>query len=138
MSPPAEGPSPGSGVALIIEESIIVALEVETLLRDVGIAPCFLVRTVGEALSILDSRSTGFAIIDVDLGHEAAADMATTLQERMVPFLFSARYGEAGPLRARFPEVPVLAKPLRAADLYRSLARIGVLEDPGSPSPIRA
>ncbi len=115
------------GVALIVEDNIIIALEIEVFLQDIGAENCFLAGTVEAALLILEARDIDFAIVDMNLGQESGEDVAMALQQRGVPFLFSTGYSDDSPIAGRFPGVPLLTKPLRAKQLHQMLEQLGVM-----------
>jgi two-component SAPR family response regulator len=114
------------GHALIVEDNVIIALEVETFLQDLGVASCFIAGTVENALHVLDARQVAFAIVDVDLGSETSEEVALALQERGLPFLFVTRYGESAPMERNFPDVPALMKPFTPAMLRTALSNLGI------------
>jgi two-component SAPR family response regulator len=114
------------GHALIVEDNVIIALEVETVLQDLGVASCFIAGTVETALHVLDARQVGFAIVDVDLGSETSEEVALALQERGLPFLFVTGYGESAPMAHNFPGVPTLMKPITPTMLRTALSNLGI------------
>ncbi len=131
MSLPSSSSSPGSGqqslgVVLIVEDNVMIAMDVEAQLEDLGTSGCVIAGTVENALHALDARDIAFAIVDVDLGNETSEEVAAALIARSLPFAFVTGYGEAVPMMASFPEVPVLLKPFTSDALQEMLVRIGV------------
>jgi len=114
------------GPALIVEDNVIIALEIEAFLQDHGVATCYLAGTVENALLLLEAREIAFAVVDVDLGGESSEEVALVLTERGLPFLFATGYGDTVPVLQRFPAVPVLRKPFTAATLYKMLEQVGI------------
>jgi DNA-binding response OmpR family regulator len=114
-------------VALIVEDNIMIALEVEAFLEDLGVTNCFIASTVESALAILDLRDITFGVVDVDLGGVTSDDVAEALSARNLPFLFATGYGEALPIMAGYPNVPVLMKPFTPKAMATALGAIGVL-----------
>lgn len=116
----------GARAALIVEDNVIIAMEIDAFLEDFGVAERFVAGTVENALLVLQARDIGFAVVDVDLGAETSEDVALALHERGLPFVFSTGYDGRNPMVARFPGVPLLTKPFSANMLYRALRQIGV------------
>jgi len=128
--PNAQSPSGDknrAGAALIVQNNAMMALEIEALLQDAGVETCFLAATAAAALPVLESRDIAFAIVDTNLGQEMLEAVANALLERKLPFIFTTDYDDDMHLAEQFPGAPVLAKPLREALLYRTLAKIGAM-----------
>ena len=105
----------------------MIALDIEVQLEDLGVQGCVIAGTVENALLALDAREIAFAIVDVDLGMETSEEVAATLLELGLPFTFITGYGEDIPMRASFPQVPVLTKPFTAEALRAMLEQLGIL-----------
>ena len=115
------------GVALVVEDNIMIALGIEAFLEDLGVSNCLIANTVESALTILDLRDIKFGVIDVDLGGVTSRDVAMALRARGLPFVFATGYGEALPMTVDFPGVPVLTKPFAFHALAAALVEVGVL-----------
>jgi DNA-binding NarL/FixJ family response regulator len=116
-----------TGAALIVQNNIMTALEIEALLQDRGVETCFLAATVETALQALASSDIAFAVIDTNLGQATSEAVATALLERQLPFIFTTNFDDHIDLTKHFPGAPVLAKPLRETLLYQALATLGVM-----------
>ncbi|MBA1242151.1 response regulator [Pseudomonas japonica] len=102
---------------LVVEDDTLVSLFVEALFESVG---------VGHGVQVAQSLDTGqwlaesgefdVALLDVYLGGEPSFVVAHTLQQRGIPFAFASGFA-SGEVQARFPGVPLLAKPFKAAEL---------------------
>lgn len=123
---PGDGTS-GLGAALVVEDNIVIALEIDTLLRDAGADNCFLAGTVENALLILKARDIAFGIVDVSLGLETGEQVGLALRERALPFALLKSYGETVPMKERFDGVPVIVKPVTVSALHAALRQMGVL-----------
>lgn len=119
---PGEKPRIG-GPALILEDSIIIAMDVERALSDLGADPVRIASTVNDAMTILDAKSIVFALLDVNLGKETSLKVAERLRSEGIPFVFSTGYGEGEPVVKRFPRTEVLSKPFDRASLVAAVAR---------------
>ena len=105
---------------------MIIALEIETQLDDLGLSQSLIASSVESALAILEVREIDYAILDMNLGHETSEEIAEALRARGTPFLFLTGYDEATALARRFGDVPVLTKPFMASALSDALRQIGI------------
>jgi CheY-like chemotaxis protein len=106
---------------LVVEDEPILAMALEDMLEELG---CTI---VGPALRLsaamaLAEEEVDAAILDVNLGGEAALPVAARLRARGVPIMFATGYGEA--IAAEHPGIPILPKPYLMHDLARALARL--------------
>jgi CheY-like chemotaxis protein len=119
----AGGPPPR---VLVVEDEALLALELETGLRELG---C---EVVGPARNLVEAQRMAAAeprlaaaVLDVNLGGgELVFPVADALAARGVPYLLATGYGSAGPLEGRDAgAVAVLRKPYQRAALAEALAR---------------
>ena len=101
---------------LLVEDSMIIALDGEDALRELGAASVSTAPTVRDALRLLDQRQFAFALLDFNLGVDTSAPVADRLTELGVPFAFATGYGE-GIGAERWPGVPVINKPYGLKEL---------------------
>jgi DNA-binding response OmpR family regulator len=71
---------------LIVEDQMILALSIETLLEDLGYEPVGPVAHLATAIPVALNDSLDAALLDVDLGGESAEPIAEILSRRGVPF----------------------------------------------------
>jgi CheY-like chemotaxis protein len=117
------GPSPR---VLVVEDEALLALELETGLRELGCEVVGPARNLAEALRLAASEPRlAAAVLDVNLGGgELVFPVADALAARGVPYLLATGYGSAGPLEGRDAgAVAVLRKPYQRAALAAALAR---------------
>lgn len=115
--------------ALLVEDSMIIALDGEEALRDLGARSVTTVPSVRDALRMIDERMTGeglfdFALLDYNLGVTTSAPIADRLAELGVRFAFATGYGEGLDTRA-WGDVPVITKPYGLKELRMAMARLG-------------
>ncbi|MFC7473285.1 HWE histidine kinase domain-containing protein [Dankookia sp. GCM10030260] len=117
------GPPPR---VLVVEDEALLALELETGLRELG---C---EVVGPARNLIEAHRLAAgeprlaaAVLDINLGGgELVFPVADALAARGVPYLLATGYGSAGPLEGRDAgAVAVLRKPYQRAALAAALAR---------------
>lgn len=132
-SPPSE-PNPAAARArpriLIVEDSVIVGMALESLCDSLGWEMVGPARSVAEGLAMAGSGGIDAALLDVSLGSEMAWDIAALLQARGTPFVFATGHDLTGRLPAEFAAIPILRKPFRMADIEQSL---GTLLMPATP-----
>jgi two-component sensor histidine kinase len=107
---------------LLLEDNLIVALEAEDLLRALGAASITTVSSIAGAISLCDSKSFDFAVLDINLGFENSLGFADRLRSAKVPFVFASGYGDhsaAGD--SRISEL-IVAKPYDRESLSSAIA----------------
>ncbi|MGF7150702.1 light-regulated signal transduction histidine kinase (bacteriophytochrome) [Sphingomonas zeicaulis] len=101
----------GGKTVLLIEDSMIIALDGEDALRALGAARVLTAANVRQAMAVLDTETIDFAVLDYNLGSETSAPVAERLVAAGLPFIFATGYGEAVSDETRFPGVRTLSKP---------------------------
>lgn len=117
----AGGPPPR---VLVVEDEALLALELETGLRELGCEVVGPARNLAEAQRLAESEPRlAAAVLDVNLGGgELVFTVADALAARGVPYLLATGYGSAGPLEGRDAgAVAVLRKPYQRAALVTAL-----------------
>ncbi|WP_159982928.1 MULTISPECIES: HWE histidine kinase domain-containing protein [unclassified Novosphingobium] len=112
------------GVALIVEDNVIIAMEAEDVLRGFGFSDCRIAGSVDTAMGVLDAAEVSFAMLDVNLGKDTSAPIASALQERGIPFIFASGYGERSLQNGDFRRVPVVTKPYGERDVRAAIGRV--------------
>jgi DNA-binding NtrC family response regulator len=109
-SKPSRGPADGLH-ALLVEDQTIIALDTESMLRDLGATSVFSFTTADAAVGWLASATADIGILDISLGSSTSFPVADALHQRMVPFVFTTGYGDSGLIPERFLGVPIVRKP---------------------------
>jgi CheY-like chemotaxis protein len=105
---------------LIIEDEMLVAMNIEDMLLDLGHEVAGLAGRLDAALSLAREAEFDLAMLDVNLAGETSFPVAAVLAERSIPFLFATGYGAKG-IAEEYRDRPVLQKPFRAQDLHAML-----------------
>jgi len=113
-----------SACAMIVEDNVIIAMEAEDVLREIGFDDCQILGSVHDARETLRQRRVSFAMLDINLGRETSEAVAAELQERGIPFIFASGYGDRSFTTARFAGVPVITKPYSERDIRAAIARL--------------
>jgi hypothetical protein len=89
--------------------------------------------TVDDALALADGLDRiDAATVDLQLGHQPSWPVATALQAREVPILFTTGAPDIA-LPATFAGAPRLGKPFTSASLRPALAPLVALPETGAP-----
>jgi DNA-binding response OmpR family regulator len=106
---------------LLVEDSFFILMELESALLDAG-AEAVCCRTVGEALSTLDTQPVSAAVLDVQLDRETSESVADRLARQGIPFLFYTGQLEAAPVHDDWPKCKVIAKPAPRETIVAAVA----------------
>lgn len=108
---------------LVVEDDLFISLDVQAMLLAAGFEVFGIVRTVKEALRLLEAAQPDAAVLDFNLMGQAVTPVAERLHELDVPFLLVSAYDVAdlGKITA-LAEVPKLGKPISEAKLLATLA----------------
>lgn len=110
--------------AMIVEDNVIIAMEAEDVLRELGFGDCQIVGSVRAARALVEESEVSFAMLDVNLGKETSEEVALLLQTRRIPFIFASGYGDRSFTTARFDGVPVVTKPYSERDIRAAISRL--------------
>ena len=114
---------------LLVEDSIIIALDAEDILQRFG-ATIVTASTVEAAHDHLDEGRPDFAILDINLGDKTSFGIADRLREIGVPFLFASGYGEQARLPAEHQQSIVVDKPYTVGNIIRGIEELlGISRD---------
>jgi light-regulated signal transduction histidine kinase (bacteriophytochrome)/CheY-like chemotaxis protein len=102
---------------MLVEDSLLVALEIERSLRRLGAADVFVFGTLAQALQFAEALPIQLAILDVNLKGTMSYPVADILVRRGAPFVFATGYGPDLSPPPRFSEVPVVGKSFTDAEL---------------------
>jgi CheY-like chemotaxis protein len=105
---------------LIVEDEMLVAMNIEDMLLDLGHEVAGLASRLTPALALAAEAEIDAAVLDVNLAGEQSFPVADLLDKRGIPFLFATGYGLGG-IEERYRGRTVLQKPFRLADLGAAL-----------------
>jgi|TARA_R100000049_G_scaffold5356_1_gene16005 light-regulated signal transduction histidine kinase (bacteriophytochrome) len=106
---------------LLIEDNMIIALDTEEMLRELGVAEVLVSGSVTQALRAIEKEVPDFAVLDFNLGEESSEPVARELARRGVPFVLATGYSAK---EVRFEELgakAILKKPYGKSDLAKAL-----------------
>lgn len=112
---------------LLVEDSMIIAMDCADTLESLGAANVTTAATVGSALSAIATTKFQFALLDFNLGRETSITVADALARIGVPFAFATGYdGDINSMT--HAEVPIIGKPYGRNQLVPVLMRLGFSE----------
>ncbi|MBO9576372.1 MAG: response regulator [Sphingobium sp.] len=102
---------------LVVEDSALIALDLECALQDLGVARVTLAPDPARAFAALGDGDVSAALVDVFLDREDGLAVARELKTLGIPFALMTGLGDARGLQAQFPGTPILPKPFSGLDL---------------------
>lgn len=108
---------------LYLEDEILIGLDGELILKDIGFGTILLCHTLETAQTYLDNQEIDFALLDINLGDgRTSLTFAHRLRERGVPIAFASGYNRSEDLTADF-EAPVIVKPFSGVTIRSAVSR---------------
>lgn len=108
---------------LVVEDNFLVAEMTREILEDCGCEIVGPVARLGDALQVAASAPLDGALLDVNLAGEFCFPVATLLQERGVPFMFTTGYGDGTVVPSAFRDVPRLRTPFDLGEVIAAATR---------------
>ena len=124
-----QGSSPAHRRALIVEDEILIALDLEAEMHALGFDVCGLAPNARQARSLAMSNEPDVVLMDVNLeGGREGIEAARWLREVCdIPIVFVTAYTDRVTLQRiheQVPGAPVVAKPLYRQRLARAVAEV--------------
>lgn len=114
---------------LLVEDQMLVAADVESMLSDQGITKITTAPSSAEALRQLKRMTPDVAVLDVNLGSGTSLPIAEELSRLGVPFVFATGYSDQSVIPASFA-APVVRKPYEATALIGAILRVLAAREP--------
>lgn len=108
---------------LVIEDEELIASVLEEMLIDLGCRQIWVAATVKEATAVLAEHRPHAAVLDINLGGDSGFQLAQTLADAKVPFVFATGYGRHA-LPEEWAARPVIQKPFRFETLATVLGAV--------------
>lgn len=109
---------------LIVEDEPIIAFDLATTLEEAGAAVLGPAMNLEQAESLSSNGAIAAAVLDVRLGEETIAPVASKLASRGVPLIFHTGHADAAQLARHWPHCRVLLKPARPDELLSALSAV--------------
>ncbi|MBO0344680.1 GAF domain-containing protein [Roseibium sp. CAU 1637] len=115
---------------LLVEDNVIIAMDGEDMLREIGFKEIILANNVSSALNAIEANEFDLAILDINLGKETSFPVAELLLKMQVPFIFASGYDDTSLMdKNNFEDVPLLSKPFSKQSLVEALGSEMDLDD---------
>lgn len=108
---------------LLLEDSLLVALQAEDTLRKAGAQRITICSTAQQALDHLAIERPHFAILDVNLTEGTSIPIADALTGARIPFIFVTGDGAMDAMSGRLARVEVLRKPYDEGEMVTMVQR---------------
>ncbi|AOR80343.1 response regulator [Novosphingobium resinovorum] len=105
---------------LVVEDEMLVAMNIEDTLTELGAIVVGPAMRLDTALDLAEREEFDLAMLDVNIHGGRSYPVATLLKSRGVPFIFATGYGHAADVD-EFSDIATLAKPFRGTDLEHAL-----------------
>ena len=109
---------------LVVEDSMIIALDAEEALLQLGVPRVTVASSVASALEAVRGNRPDAAMLDYNLGHESSEPIAVELDRLGVPYWFVTGYGDAVAQLSGSRARGVLQKPYSPDDIARLLDQL--------------
>lgn len=107
---------------MIVEDQMLLAMELESLLAELGCTVLGPAPSVAQALALLEQQRPDAAILDVNLNGQTALPVAEALTAQGVPFVLAT--GRTDVLQPELQGAPRLGKPVDHNELVRALVQV--------------
>lgn len=108
---------------IVVEDNLIIALDAEDMLRELGVQTVRTAGSVRQALDHIAERAPQFALLDVNLGSETSFRIAERLRELGVTMAFATGYGDNHAFPAEFADAPIVRKPYSVQTIREVLSK---------------
>ena len=105
---------------LVVEDEMLVAMQTEDMLSDLGCTSITLAATVESALEFIAENMFDLATLDVNLDGTTSFEVAEALSDHHIPFAFATGYSA----NEWFGDRPVLNKPYSIVQFNKVLRNL--------------
>lgn len=120
----SERATPLSGSVLLVEDNMIIAMDAEDFLGELGAEQVHVASNTSDAIDLAEAHAMTFALLDINLGAETSEPIAAHLSAQGVPFAFATGYGETTRLSETFPTAPIIQKPYDKAAIVAAYSEL--------------
>lgn len=101
-----------SARVLVVEDSVLVAMDLSSALTAAGYTVVGPAINLDEAMKLVNTNSLDAALLDMNLNGVMCFPVAEKLRELGVPFAFLTGYDKESSKAANFSEYPIVEKPV--------------------------
>lgn len=114
---------------LLIEDSMIIALDTAETLRSLGVPRVSTCSTVTGSLEAIRRNKPDFAIVDFNLGSETSEPIIRELRDLSIPFALATGYGDVSDQAESLGASAVLKKPYGRSELIATISGLASQDD---------
>jgi DNA-binding NtrC family response regulator len=114
----------GSARVLVVEDEMLIALDLADIVETGGGRVLGRAASVEEALALVHVDLPDAAILDVNLADGEVTPVLDALLAREVPVLLYTGGGATAEILLRKPDIAIIRKPARAAQILSSLGAL--------------
>jgi CheY-like chemotaxis protein len=107
---------------LIVEDELLIALELRSIVEQLGGTVVGPAGSVEGALEFLADTTPNAALLDADLRGDRVAPVAQACRDRSIPFALVTGYGRLEREEQLLQSAPRVRKPFDSRDIHRVLA----------------
>lgn len=123
-APTAEAGFRLGGQVLVLEDTLIIAMDAAATLEDMGAAEVKIASSVADAQTWLASNTPTIALLDVNLQDEQSVPVAEALAGRGIPFVLATGYGMTSELEEAYPPCAIVQKPFSPESLRTAMVSL--------------
>jgi light-regulated signal transduction histidine kinase (bacteriophytochrome) len=109
---------------LLVEDSLIIAIDAEDILRKLGAEDVTTAASVEASFDLIEAAPPTIGILDINLGYGDSFPIADRLLELNIPFVFATGYGEQAQIPTQHHGRAVIQKPYTLEIVARALASL--------------
>jgi light-regulated signal transduction histidine kinase (bacteriophytochrome)/CheY-like chemotaxis protein len=117
---PADRPLEGVTI-LLVEDNLLIALEAEAMLTDLGARLVVSASTLRAAEEAVSAHEFGFAMLDISVGNATSFALALRLRSAGTPYIFASGYGDQVALDSDHSASVIIQKPYERDHLRRAI-----------------
>ncbi len=106
---------------LVVEDQMLIALNVETMLMEGGADRIETCGSVADALRKLSTFTPDVAVLDINLGEDNSLPIAEELSKRGIPMVFATGYSGIATIPAALARMPIIHKPYDTDTLIQAI-----------------
>jgi CheY-like chemotaxis protein len=113
---------------LVVEDEYLIAMLLEDMLVELGCVVAGSAATKAEAFALIGTTHFDAAVLDVSIDGSDSFDIALTLRDRNIPFVFATGHGSSR-ITPELSDYPVLQKPYFLEDLSKVLGELALIHE---------
>lgn len=123
---------------LLVEDQLVIALEGEQMLVDLGARDVVTASSASDALRSITSAAPDFAVLDINLVSSTSIPVAEELLRQGIPFIFATGYGDTMMIPPSLIDTPVVRKPYTNQTLHEAISSTRQDDDSHDMSKVEA